>query len=217
MIKEVLPLALGSAVSPTMLAVVLLVLAGDDHARARGVLFTIGGTVVLVIVGAVVLSIGAKTVQSGAKHPDTAAAVADLVLGVLLLALAVRTLLHKAPAKQRKPRPHLKGAHPGRFFTYGVSIMAINVTTLVLYIGATKEVAHANVSDASQAIVMAMLIAFAILPAAGPVAAYAVAPGPAARALGRLNAFVTRHARAIGAGLCVVFGAYLLIKGVRAL
>lgn len=217
LIKEVLPLAIGSAVSPTLLAVVLLILAGGEHPRARGAFFTLGGTAMLVVLGAIVLSIGSKTVQSGAKHTDTVTAAADVVFGVLLLALAMRAFMHKGPAKQREARRHLKGVRAGRFFAFGFTMMTVNVTTLVLYIDATKEVAHASVSDASRAIVMAILIAFATLPAFGPVTAYAIAPDPASRALGRLNAFVTRHAAAIGGGLCLVFGAYLLIKGAKAL
>ena len=217
LITQVLPLALGSAISPTMLGVALLILAGSEHPRSRGLFFALGGTAVLVIVGAVVLSIGTKTVQSGAKHEDTVTAVADLVLGVLLLALAARELTHRGPAKQRKPHPQTRGLHAGRFFAYGLAIMTINFSTLVLYIDAVKEVAHAGVSDASRVLVTAMLIAFAILPALGPVIAYAIAPVPAARELGKLNGFVTRHARAIGGGLCLVFGAYLIIKGAAAL
>ena len=66
-------------------------------------------------------------------------------------------------------------------------------------------------------VVWAILALFATLPAVLPLIGYVVAPGPAERGLGKLNAFLAKHAHVIGASVCFVFAAYLAIKGATAL
>jgi threonine/homoserine/homoserine lactone efflux protein len=220
LISQVLPLALGSAVSPTLLAVTLLVLSSREKPRARGVFFVLGLLAILAIIGAIVLSAGSKSVQSDATHSDLRSAIVDLVLAGVLLLLGLRTLIHRPDPNRhdkRKPRAERDGVQARHYFVFGLFMMSVNFTTTILYIDALKEVAHADLSSASRGVVWAMLALFATLPALVPLVAYAIAPGPAERGLGRLNAYLTKHARGIGAGVCFVFAAYLAVKGARAL
>lgn len=191
----------------------MLLLAGKDHPRARGVFFLLGSITVLVVVGAVVLLLGSKTVQPGAKHHDTVSAVVDLTLGAGLLALAAIQWRRKTPPKQRSAHPEAAGVRAAHYYGFGGVMMLVNFSTVVLYIAAMKDVAHASVSEISRLTVGLGLVLFAALPVIVPLAAYTVAPGPAGHALARLNDFVGRYKRPIAIAVLVLFGAYLIFRG----
>lgn len=93
-------------------------------------------------------------------------------------------------------------------------MMSINLSTLVLYLSAIKEIDYAHVSGTDGIVALLLLSLIALLPAAGPLALYAVAPGPAGRALRPLGEFTRRHSHQISLLIALGFGVYLTLKGV---
>jgi hypothetical protein len=213
---KVLPLAIGAAVSPTTLVVVLLILGGRVHPRARGAAFVAGFVAVLAVLTAVSLTVLARSVTHRAGD-DSLYAWIDLGFGALLVALGVRALLRTPKPKPPRVDSTDPGAHLVRFFGFGVGLMLTNFSTIVLYIPAMKDVAIASVGFGTKAAVVAIVLAFAASPAWVPVLLDSVAPTSAGRVLGRLNDFLARHQKAVSVTVCFVFAAYLVVKGVRAL
>jgi len=198
--------------------VTLLVLSNKERPRGRCVVFVLGLLTVLAAIGIAVLAIGAHTVQHAGGSSDTRSAIIDLVIAVGLLALGIRTLRHSPdPNKKHKPHAERHGLQARRYFVFGLFMMSINLTTTFLYFDAMKEIAHSAAGDADRGIVWAIIATFAMLPALVPLIGYVVAPGPAERSLGKLNAYLAKHSRGIGAGVCFVFAAYLAVKGISGL
>lgn len=216
LLARVLPLALGAAVSPTVLTMSVLLLCSKRRPIARGAVFTLG--VLTVLVALTVL--GLTVLDRFANHHPSATERAvsdgvDLALGIVLLALALRTALRSHdPTRHEAPKqPHDHGGL-GSAFVLGLVMMATNVTTIVLYIPMMKDIGRAPVSDADQAFAVVLVLLIVSLPAWLPLLLRIVAPGPSARALGKLEVFTTRHRRTIILVVEIAFGAYLLLKGV---
>lgn len=218
-LAEVLPLALGAAVSPLLLTATLLVLSGRDRPLARGFAVALGAALPLAALGAIGLIAFRHTVQpdGGGSHSEASAWI-DLGLGLLLLVLAA-VELRRRPAEKpdaEKPAPQSQSGL-WRSALLGLGMMLTNFTTAILYIDAVKEIARSGIEASEQLIVLAAVLAVTLIPVLVPVLAYAIAPGAASRVLGRLGDWVEGHRRAISIALLLGFGLYLTLKGVAEL
>jgi hypothetical protein len=216
LIAKVLPLAIGAAISPTILIVVLLVLGGPVHPRVRGAAYAAGAISVLLVLTAVSLAFLRRSVVHKAGS-DSFYGWLDIGFAVLLVLVGVRELLTAPKPKQDPtgggdPRPHI-----GRFYVIGIAMMLTNFSTLVLYVPAMKEVAIANVGSGAKTVTVAIALAIASVLAWAPVVLDVVAPRTAGHLLNPLNAFMTRHQKAVTVCVCFAFAIFLMAKGARAL
>jgi len=216
LLARVVPLALGAAVSPTVLTMSVLLMCSRRRPVARGATFALGTITTLVglsVLGLTVLD------RFSTHHPSaTERAVSDgvdVALGLVLLALALHTALrhHDPTVETTSATPSDRGGL-GSAYVLGVVLMATNVSTIVLYIPAMKDIARAPVGDADQLLALLLVLLIVSLPATMPLALRIAAPGPSQRFLTRFEAAITRHRRAIVVGVEVLFGAYLLAKGI---
>ena len=210
LLSQVVPLALGAAISPVLFVLTLTTLTGA-RPLVRGLALTAGAAVPLVVIGSFAFAIG------GSLHAShTTKAAIDLALGVLLVLVAVRALA-KGPAEPKPPDGPKHTAGPVRSFALGFAAMITNVTTLALYLPAMKLIATSHVSRADRALAHVIVALITLAPAAVPVALVAVAPGSSRRVLGAVSRFMTDHRRAIPVVLGFGFGAWLIVKGLAAL
>jgi hypothetical protein len=213
---KVLPLAVGAAISPTALVVVLFVLGGRSHPRARAAALTAGFVTVLAALAAVSLLFLRRSVTSQGGGSSLYAWI-DVGFGVLLVVLGVRALVRHPAPKAPPTGPANDAAHLARFFGIGFALMLTNFSTIVLCIPAMKDVAIADVGTGTKAAAVVLVLAFAAAPVWVPVLLYTVAPRFASRALGVLIGALGRHQQAVSVTVCFVFAVYLLVKGGRAL
>ena len=207
----VLPLALGAAVSPTVVALQLVVLSGRQAPLWRAWAVAAGCTLVLVVFAMIALLVAGAASRS---HKSDAGAIVKLVAAVLLVALGVRALTRPA----RAPKPPHEMAHPIRgALMLGIALMLTNFSSLVLFFPAMHEIGISRVSFADKALATVVLFAITLLPAYGPPLAVTLLGSRATPLLERLNRFFTLHRQAISAGLCFVFAALLTAAGVRTL
>lgn len=216
-LARVLPLALGAAVSPTVLIVMLVVLSGPNRPRARGAMLALGGCIVLLGLTALGLTLlGHGVTNRSASNPLYAWI--DIGFGVLLLLAGIRALV--AAPEPSKPPAEDGGDGParlGRFFGLGVVVMLTNVTTIALYLPAMKVVAVSGLSAADQAVILGIALAITGVALWVPLLPDVLAPRTADRVLGGMHRFMTVHQRAITVVVCFGFAAYLGLKGARAL
>jgi len=217
LLTRLLPLSLGAAISPTVLAVALTVLSGR-RAVARGVAYVAG---VLLVLGGLT-AIGLYGVRRTAPSATTTEIghVVDGIAGVLLLLLAIGTILRgalrdpAAPPPETAPppehQPGLRGA-----FVLGLAMMLANFSTILLYLPAMHLVSASGVPVGDKAIAVALAFVITSLPATMPLLFRVVAPGPAGRMFDGLHTFITRHQRRIGVTIEVLFGVYLVVKALR--
>jgi Sap, sulfolipid-1-addressing protein len=192
LLTSVVPLAIGAAISPTLLALQLLVLTGRNRPLARAWALAAGAALVL----------------------------AAFIAAALMAALALRSLLKRpTPAEQQKSRTagRLETAPTGWFVGVGALGMVVNFSTLVLFLPALHEITRSSVDLVGRSVAFGLLFVIALLPVLAPVVVVSVAGERAAPALDATHGFVTRHARQIGIVIEVVFAVYLVIKGVAEL
>jgi zinc transporter ZupT len=214
---KTIPLALGAMVSPTLLTAVILVLTGKVSPRARSWAFVAGGAATLVAFTLVVPWVAnlIRSVNPLAVHWM------DIVFGLLLLGLAVRRLLTRnrpssastrVPKRQTTDNPRL-----GQYFGFGALMVATDASSLVLYIAIMKEAATSQAPDAARIAAIAIGYAAVMLPALVPACIATLAPTQTDSVLKPLGEWAKRHSTAITVVICVVFGAYLLVKGIAPL
>jgi threonine/homoserine/homoserine lactone efflux protein len=219
LLARVLPLALGAALSPTMLTVSVLILSSRTRPRTRAVLYTLG--VLTIIVALTVLGLTVLD-RFADQHPTaTERAVSDgvdLALGIVLLALALRTVLRpRDPTQHPKPKKaHDAGGGLLSAFVLGLVVMATNVTTIVLYIPIMKDIGRSSVSDADQLVVVLVVLVIVTLPATLPLALSVIAPDASRGALVHVQDFVQHHQHTIVLVVEAIFGVYLVAKGLGA-
>jgi len=215
LIQQVLPLALGAAFSPTVLAISLLILSGP-HGRARMGIFTVTNVATLAAIGvAWVFLLKHSTAGGDSASKDAATATVDTTLGMILLIIGARAALREPRAKEQHDTSEAEPAL-GKYALLGVVMMLSNLTTLALFLPAAKEIAIAGVSAPQRIGVLAMLVVIATVTAWGPLLMSVAAPTAADRVLSSLDRFTTRHAKAITVTVCFGFGAYLIVKGMNA-
>lgn len=200
-----IPLAAGAAISPTTLTVQLLTLSRHTAPLARAWAIAAGYVVVLGIELFVAFGLAAST--GGSDTPSETGAAIKLACAAVLVWLGVRAL--RAPAKPPKPEPETTEPKLGRYFAIGFVLMAVNVTSAVLYLPAMHDVGTADIDGAAKAGAAALVLAIAAIPAVAPPLAVTLLGARAQRALDRLSAFAGVHRQAINAGICFAFAAFL--------
>ncbi|HSD24256.1 MAG TPA: GAP family protein [Solirubrobacterales bacterium] len=225
---RLLPLALGSAVYPTLLAVVILILTQPNPRRLlaaylAGAMLT-SLTIGLVIVGG--LSSGHVLNGSGGRAINPAV---DLAIGLLLLALLYALLTGRDRRLiERRERRRAKRAEASKepwsdrvlarqsiVLTFVVG-MALNLPG-ALYLVALKEIAAADQSTAKDLFQLVtynvIMFAWAEIPLIG----YGVAPERTEALVKRIHDWLGSHTRQIAVGLCAAAAVYLTVRGAAGL
>ena len=215
---RILPLALAGAISPTVLAIGLVILSSPKSPKARGLAFLAGVTTVTIAISLlVVFGFGNAVPESQKGTSSDLAGYIDLGFAALLLLLAVLTFATRnRKKKEDKPDP-VAGVHPLRYYAIGLVIMLGNFTTLAVFLPALKDIAIDKIADADRILAMVIVDVIVLIPAWLPVGLYLISPSTAKKVLTPLNEFLQRHRTAVGITICLVFAAYLTYLGVKAL
>jgi hypothetical protein len=210
---SVLPFALGAAVSPTLLTLEFLILAGKAQPKVRAWFFVIGASVVLVAFGLVCVSVLGKAsdANGGPVSPWTIAI--DAIVILLLVALGIRELRHKKPATEQpsRLRRYAATAKAPVFLGVGALAMLGNFSTLVLYIPAVHIITRSSDSTSTKVGAGVMLLVITLLPLWLPVLAVSIVGHRSDPLLAKVNAFTTKYQRQVNAGICFVFAAIVAV------
>ena len=214
-IGDLLPSAVGVALSPIPIIAVILML-GTPKARTNGPAFALGWIAGLIIVNVVVL-----VVLGDASDPDSAAATGtnwgQVGIGVLFLALAGRQWRGRPKPGEQPEMPKWMATidtfTPAKSLALGVALSAVNPKNLALTLAAAASIAQAGLSGGQSAAAVAVFVVLASLTVAGPVVFYLVASERAAGPLGTVKQFMSDHNAVIMMVVLLVLGAKLLGEG----
>jgi len=209
LIPRVIIAGLAASISPVAVMVLLSVMM-RKHARRNSLLFLLGFTLVLIALGVVGIFVFRAGGSGGKSKVD---GYIDLVLGVLCLAAIPLTLRRKKKQGKTETEKDLKAP---RAFLLGAGSMLVNTSTIVCFLAGAHEISAAKLSVSDDLFALALLIAITLLTLLIPIAVYFAVPTKAERVLGSLNAWLSRHSKVIGAAVLLLFGAYLLAKGLKA-
>ena len=214
LLASVLPLAIGAAVSPTILAAQLLMLSSKSQPLKKSAVGILGSGLILIIYTAIPLAIGATS--SGTSHPGTVDGIVKLVFAVILLALGIKAAT-SSDAKSKDQKKLRQGPGLVRSFEFGAAMMAINFTTMALYFPAIHEVGASSVSSSYKFIVVLVLFLITMIPAYGPLLATLAFGEHARRVLAKFNDFLATHEQGVKVAICFLFAAYLGVSGLKIL
>jgi hypothetical protein len=217
LLVSVLPLAVGAAISPTLLALQLLVLTGPTKPLARAWALAAGSALVLAVFALLGLTLLNHLRPAEHDHHSVRGAVIVLIAAALLAALALRSLLRRPmPADEHTSRTAgiLATAPTYWFVGAGAIGMVLNFSSLVLFLPALHEITRSAAGLAARGVAFALLYVVTLLPVLAPVGLVTILGPRATPALQATRAFVARHSRQIGITIEVVFAAYLTVKGI---
>jgi threonine/homoserine/homoserine lactone efflux protein len=218
-IGDVLPLALGVAISPfPIIAVVLMLFSA--RARQNGPAF-LGGW--LAGLGGVVIVVGLVAGASGGSSgtPSTLVSLIVLALGLLLIVLGFLQWRKRPAPGQVAEMPAwmatVDALEPSRAFLLGVLLSAVNPKNLTLAVGAALAIAHAGLSAVQGLVVLLVFLIVSSITVGGAVLYYLVAGESAKRTLDGWKTWLGQNNAIVMSLLLLVIGVVLLGKGLGGL
>lgn len=214
-IGELLPLAVGIAISPVPIIAAILMLF-SPRARSTSVGFGIGWLVGIIVATGIFTAISGGLTSGGA--PSSTSSWIKLVLGLLLLLLGVRQWRNRhAPHEPPKWMAAIDGINFPQSLGLGFLLSAINPKNLIMAAGAGVTIGSAGLSIGGEIGSIAIFTVIAGSTVAIPVIAYLVAKEKMRGPLDRLKAWLEANNAAVMGMLILVLGAVLLGKGISGL
>jgi NAD/NADP transhydrogenase beta subunit len=217
-IGDLLPSAVGVALSPVPIVAVILML-GTPRARTNGPMFAVGWVAGLVAVGVIVLLVAGDADSGG--DTSTAVDVVVLLFGLLLLGVAVKQWQSRPRAGETPEMPRWMAAidqfSAGRSLGLGALLSGVNPKNLALTLAAAASLAQAGLSAGGDAVGLTVFVVIGSLTVAGPVLAYLFLGERAEHALAEVKQFMSDHNAVIMAVVCLVLAAKLIGNGVGGL
>ncbi len=219
-IGDLLPLAIGIAISPIpIIAVILMLLSRDAAKTSTG--FLLGWVAGIVVVTVIVLVLVGQAGNTSSGKPSTVSSVLKLVFGVLLVLMAARQWRGRPAEGETATMPKWMAAITSFTFVkalgLGFLLSGINPKNLLMCLSAGTTLGAAQLSVTDDVIVIAIFTVIASCTVGGPVIGYLSARKQMAKPLDQLRAWLTQNNGAVMAVLLLVIGVVLIGKGVGAL
>lgn len=218
-IGDILPLAVGVAISPIPIIAAILMLL-SPKARSTSVGFLLGW-VVGIVVAVTVFTLLSSVLPEG--HEDAAnplKGVIHLLLGALLLLLAVRQWRRRPKAGAEATLPKWMQAIDEVTFAkalgLGFLLSAVNPKNLLLAVAAGNDLGAADLDAGSIAIVIAVFTLIAASTILIPVVGYLIAAPRLEAPLTALRGWLARENALIMALLLLILGVDVIGKGIAA-
>ncbi|WP_062465549.1 GAP family protein [Demequina maris] len=213
-IGEVLPLALGVAISPIPIIAAILMLL-SPRARVTGVGFLLGW-VLGILVASSIFTLLSASLTGGDGGPQPVVGVIQLVLGALLLLMAVRSWRGRPRDGEEPAMPAWMGAIDKMSLPmalgFGFLMSAVNPKNLLLAASAGLAIGSATSDAGSAAIAIAVFTVLAASTVAVPVIGYLVAADRLRGPLDSLRGWLASNNAVIMAVLLLVIGVSLVGK-----
>ena len=212
-IGQVLPTAVGVALSPLPIVAVVFLLV-TEHGHANGPAFLVGWLLGLAIIGAIVLSIASDVGATDHGKPAAWVGVLKLILGALLLLAGLRQLRGRPRGGDQVPTPKWMGKletfTPIQALSAGVLMSGVHPKNLVLAVAAAATIAQTGIRAGQQAIAYATFVVVATIGVGSPVILYFALGSRSRHLLEQLKTWMAQNNAVIQAVLFLVFGVKLV-------
>jgi|SoiMethySBSTD1v2_1073268.scaffolds.fasta_scaffold328789_2 Sap-like sulfolipid-1-addressing protein len=212
-IGQLLPFAVGVAVSPMPIVAMVLMLV-TPLARTNGPSFLLGWVAGVAVTGAIFLALASPSDASDEGQPADWVNWVKLVLGLLLLLVVVREWRARPHEGEETPTPKWMGAldhfTPIKAAGAGVLLSAANPKNLLLIVGGAAAVAGLGISTGDQVVAWVVFTLIASIGVGAPLVIYFAMGDHAAGILEGLKSWMARNNAAIMAVLCLIIGVKLI-------
>ncbi|NLP84650.1 GAP family protein [Microbacterium sp. CFH 90308] len=216
-IGDILPLALGVAISPVPIIAAILMLL-SPRARATGTGFLLGWVIGIVVAVTVFTLLSSVLPMGDEDASQPIKGVVQLALGVLLLLLALRQWRGRPKPGQEPALPKWMQAIDTITFPkalgLGFLLSAVNPKNLLLAASAGVTVGAAALDGGSTALVIAVFTLIGASTVLVPVVGYLVAADKLRGPLDALRGWLAKENAVIMAVLLLVIGVAVIGKGI---
>jgi hypothetical protein len=219
-IGEVIPFAVGIAISPVSIVAVILMLF-SPRARVNGLSFLVGWVIGLAVVSGVVYALAdAGDIATDKTASDTSYWI-KLGLGAFLVLHALRSWRRGPTSGDEAATPKWMAAidsfTPVKAGGTGVVLATLNPKNLALAIAAGGGVAQVGASTGEAVVALALFVVVASLTIAVPLLVDLFGGDRAAARLDGWKAWLSANNTAVMAVVFLVFGAVLVGQGIKGL
>lgn len=220
-IGDMLPLAIGIAISPLPIIAVILILT-TPRARNNGLAFLGGWLLGLTVVAVIALVVIDAVEDDPSGDGRMIVALVKIALGVVLLYLAWRGFSKRPAPDEEAALPRWMAALDRftvpRAAAVGALFSGVKPKNPILTVAAAAGIAESGLGGPQQAVALLLLIVIASVGIITPVAVYfAMAEEKAARLLGGWKTWLVANSATVMIVLFLVFGVVLIGKGIGGL
>jgi threonine/homoserine/homoserine lactone efflux protein len=217
-IGDILPLAVGVAISPVpMIAAILMLL--SPRARGTSIGFLLGWVVGIVLAVVVFTLLSSILPEQESDESKPISGTIKILLGALLLLVALRQWRSRPVGDAEPVLPKWMGAIDSmtvtRALLLGVVLAAVNPKNLLLAASAGLAIGAADVSAGETAGVIAVFTLIAASTVAVPVIAYLLAARRMAAPLESLRRWLVQNNATVMAVLLLILGVVVIGKGIE--
>lgn len=214
-IGEILPLAVGIAISPIPIIAAILMLL-SPRAKRTSVGFLIGW-LAGIVVAVVLFTLLTSVIPQDNAGPSPVAGVIKIILGALLLLLAIKQWRTRPAEGEQASMPKWMSAidamTAGKALGLGFLLSAVNPKNLLMAISAGVIVGSADLAIGQIAVVIIIFVLLAASTVLIPVIGYLIASARLAGPLDKLREWLVDNNALIMAVLLLVIGVSVIGKG----
>jgi threonine/homoserine/homoserine lactone efflux protein len=219
-IGQILPYALGAAISVVPIIAVILMLV-TPKARTNGTSFAAGFVFGLALISTVAVALAGGSDFSSSSGPTKTVSIIKLLLGLLLLFGAVRQWRARPkPGEAPKMPKWLESIDkftPVRSFGIGAALSAINPKNLAMSLAAGLSIAQAGLSTGQEAATIVIYVLLAGATILGPLIVYLAMGQRATEILGGWRTWLADNNATVMSVLLLVFAVVLIGQGITGL
>jgi threonine/homoserine/homoserine lactone efflux protein len=219
-IGEILPYALGAAISVVPIIAIILMLV-TPKAKTNGTAFAAGFVLGLAVICTVAVALAGGSDFSSGSGPTKTVSVIKLLLGLLLLFAASRQWRARPKPGEEPAMPKwLKSIDqftPVRSFGIGAALSAINPKNLAMSLAAGLSIAQAGLSTGQEAATILIYVLLAGATILGPLVVYLAMGQRAAEILGGWRTWLADNNATVMSILLLVFAVVLIGQGISGL
>jgi threonine/homoserine/homoserine lactone efflux protein len=219
-IGQMLPAAVGVALSPLPIVAVVLMLV-SRRGRVNGPAFVLGWIAGLAVLGAIVLSAASGADASDGGQPATWVSVLKLVLGALMLLVALKQWRGRPRDASEVTTPKWMSAldtfTPVKAVGAGGLLSGLNPKNTLLAIGGAAAIAGTGIPAGEQAVAYAIFVVIATVGVGAPVVVSLVMGDRSRALLDSLKNWMGANNAVIMAVLLLVLGTKLIGDGISGL
>jgi type IV secretory pathway VirB2 component (pilin) len=213
---EILPLAVGVAISPIAIIAAILMLL-SPKAKSMSVAFLLGWIAGILVAIVAFTLLSSLLPQDEAGGPSVVAGVIKIVLGVLLLVAALRQWRGRPADGEQAALPNwmfaIDSMTPAKGFVLGFLLASVNPKNLLLAASAGLFVGSGQLTFGEAAVVVLIYTVLAGCTVLIPVIAYLIASARMREPLERLREWLVGNNATIMAVVLLIIAASMIGKG----
>jgi hypothetical protein len=203
-------LAIGGSIALPLLLLTILFL-GSQRALPNASAFALGyfSTCAVIGISGLVLFGGAESTVS------TVGRVISATVGGLLIVLGLRSLLDSPDPDASPPRwmESIDSISPPKAFGFGMALFPVQVKNLAIFVACLNLIIASSLSPRGSIVALMLILVVFAIPVLVLIGIYAAVPQRPSEVLGSLRASMEKNNRPVTVVICLVFGAFFLVRG----